>query len=49
MPYSEDLSTPRYTDNGVHGIVFRSLEGKLLMVLRAPNSAGGKERAHIFG
>lgn len=37
-----------FEKNGGHGMLFRALDGRLLLTLHAPNSPGGKERAHIF-
>ncbi len=39
---------PLYEKHGGHGMIFRDFEGRLCLVLHAPNSPGGKERAHIF-
>ena len=39
---------PLYTEHGGHGMIFRDFEGRLCLVLHAPNSPSGKERAHIF-
>jgi len=38
---------PLFTRDGGHGMLFRTLEGRLCLVLHQPNS-GGRERAHIF-
>lgn len=38
---------PLFTKDGGHGMIFRSLEGKLYAVLHSPNG-GGLERAHFF-
>ena len=37
-----------FDENGGHGMLFKALDGKLLLVLHAPNAPAGKERAHIF-
>lgn len=34
--------------DGGHGMIFRSFEGKLYIVLHSPNSPGGAERAKLF-
>lgn len=39
---------PLYEKHGGHGMIFRDFEGRLCLVLHAPNSPSGKERAHIF-
>lgn len=39
---------PLYADHGGHGMIFQDFEGRLCLVLHAPNSPSGKERAHIF-
>ncbi len=36
-----------YTQNGGHGMIFRSFEGGLMLALHQPNS-NGKERLHLF-
>ncbi len=36
-----------YTENGGHGMLFKSFEGRLIMALHQPNS-GNKERLHLF-
>jgi GH43 family beta-xylosidase len=38
---------PIYGENGGHGMLFRSFDGRLMMALHQPNS-GGKERLHLF-
>lgn len=38
---------PLFTRDGGHGMIFRSLEGKLYLVLHSPNH-GGLERAHFY-
>lgn len=37
-----------FEKNGGHGMLFKSLEGKLMLTLHGPNSPEGKERAQIF-
>lgn len=37
-----------FDKHGGHGMIFKTFEGKLCLVLHAPNSPGGQERAHIF-
>ena len=37
-----------FEENGGHGMIFKSFDGKLHIVLHAPNSPGGAERARIF-
>ena len=39
---------PLFDKHGGHGMIFKTFEGKLCLVLHAPNSPGGQERAHIF-
>lgn len=39
---------PIFNKNGGHGMLFKTLDGKLCLVIHAPNSPSGKERAHIF-
>ncbi len=36
-----------YTRNGGHGMIFKALDGRLIMALHQPNS-GDKERLHLF-
>ena len=36
-----------YTQNGGHGMIFRSFDGHLMMALHQPNS-GKIERLHLF-
>jgi len=38
---------PLFASNGGHGMIFRTLDGKLMFTLHSPN-AGGLERAHFF-
>ena len=38
---------PLFEKNGGHGMIFRTLEGQLRLVLHSPNG-GGLERAHLF-
>lgn len=37
-----------FDKNGGHGMLFTSLEGKLMLTLHGPNAPSGKERAQIF-
>jgi GH43 family beta-xylosidase len=37
-----------FNSNGGHGMIFRSFEGKLCLVLHQPNSPSGQARAHFF-
>ena len=37
-----------FEENGGHGMIFKTFDGKLCIVLHAPNSPGGAERAHLF-
>ena len=37
-----------FEENGGHGMIFKTFEGKLCIVLHAPNSPGGAERARLF-
>lgn len=37
-----------FAKDGGHGMLFESLEGKLMLTLHGPNFPGGKERAQIF-
>ncbi len=37
---------PIYKENGGHGMIFRSFDGRLVMALHQPNS--GEERLHLF-
>ena len=39
---------PLFEKNGGHGMIFKTFDGRLCVVLHAPNSPGGAERAHIF-
>jgi beta-xylosidase len=39
--------TPLFTEDGGHGMIFRSFEGKLMLVLHQPNQSG-RERARLF-
>lgn len=35
-------------ENGGHGMLFRTFDGRLCLVLHQPNSPGGQERARLF-
>lgn len=37
-----------FKENGGHGMIFKSFEGKLLVALHQPNTPGGKERMKLF-
>ncbi|MCM1532889.1 MAG: hypothetical protein NC114_11570, partial [Ruminococcus flavefaciens] len=39
---------PLFSRNGGHGMVFRGFDGVLRLVIHAPNSPSGAERARIF-
>ncbi len=39
---------PLFVKNGGHGMIFRTLEGQLCLILHQPNSPAGAERAKIF-
>ena len=39
---------PLFDKHGGHGMIFRTFDGRLCLVLHAPNSPSGQERAHIF-
>ena len=39
---------PLFDKHGGHGMIFRTFDGRLCLVLHAPNSPAGQERAHIF-
>lgn len=39
---------PLMPENGGHGMLFTTFDGKLRLVLHAPNSPAGAERAHYF-
>lgn len=39
---------PLMAEDGGHGMLFRTFEGKLCLVLHQPNSPGGRERARLF-
>ena len=39
---------PLFTQNGGHGMIFRTFEGRLCMTFHRPNSPRGQERARIF-
>lgn len=40
--------TPLMAENGGHGMLFTAFDGTLYLVLHAPNSPGGAERARYF-
>ena len=37
-----------FDKHGGHGMIFKTFDGRLCVVLHAPNSPAGQERAHIF-
>ena len=37
-----------FSANGGHGMIFRSFDGELFIVLHGPNKPAGAERAHLF-
>jgi beta-xylosidase len=37
-----------FQENGGHGMIFKSFDGRLLLSLHQPNSPGGKERLKLF-
>ena len=39
---------PLFDKHGGHGMIFNTFDGRLCVVLHAPNSPSGAERAHIF-
>ena len=39
---------PLMPENGGHGMLFRTFDGKLNLVIHAPNAPNGAERAHYF-
>lgn len=39
---------PIFSKDGGHGMLFRSFEGKLYLVLHGPNQPEGAERGHLF-
>ncbi len=41
-------TNPLFTENGGHGMIFQSFEGRLYIVFHAPNSPGGSERARFY-
>jgi len=45
-PWAQDPQ-PLFSDDGGHGMLFRTFEGKLLLALHAPNG-GGKERVRFI-
>ena len=44
-PWSDH--TPLYTQDGGHGMLFRKLDGQLVLSLHQPNG-GGRERMHLY-
>lgn len=39
---------PLFKENGGHGMIFKTLDGELCLILHQPNSPGGAERAKIY-
>ena len=39
---------PLFTENGGHGMIFYTFDGRLCITFHRPNSPGGEERARIF-
>ena len=39
---------PLFTQNGGHGMIFQTFDGRLCITFHRPNSPGGMERARIF-
>ena len=39
---------PLFTQNGGHGMIFRTFDGRLCIAFHRPNSPGGEERAKFF-
>lgn len=39
---------PIFTQNGGHGMIFKTFDGRLCITFHRPNSPGGEERAQIF-
>lgn len=39
---------PLFSKNGGHGMIFRTLDGELRLILHQPNSPAGAERSRIF-
>lgn len=39
---------PLFTQNGGHGMIFHTFDGRLCITFHRPNSPGGEERARIF-
>lgn len=40
--------TPLFSRDGGHGMIFRSFEGQLYLILHSPNGPAGLERAHLY-
>ncbi len=40
--------TPLFSEDGGHGMIFETFDGRLCLILHAPNSTGGAERAKIL-
>ena len=40
--------TPLFNQNGGHGMIFKSFDGRLFITFHGPNSPSGSERAHIY-
>ena len=39
---------PLFTKNSGHGMIFKTLDGRLCLTFHGPNNPSGKERAHIY-
>ena len=39
---------PLFTKNSGHGMIFKTLDGRLCLTFHGPNSPSGSERAHIY-
>jgi len=42
------IDEPLFSENGGHGMLFRSLQNQLMLVLHQPNDPSGKERLQLF-
>ena len=45
--HSSVVTKPLFEKDGGHGMIFKTFEGELRLVLHSPNG-GGLERAHLF-
>ena len=39
---------PLFTKDSGHGMIFKTLDGRLCITFHGPNNPSGKERAHIY-